>query len=304
MIAFQFPGQGSQTVGMGAALADSYPEARAVFDEADEVLGFGLSHLCWEGPIEKLTETENAQSALLVHSVAAVRVLTGRGIQPGAAAGHSLGEFSAHVAAGSLAFPDAVRLVRARGVAMAAAGRARPGTMAAVIGLELEQVQALCDTARWDEILEPANLNAPGQIVISGSVDAVRRAVELAPGHGARRAIELNVSGAFHSPLMAPAAEALAEALAGVEVRPPRVPVVANVDARPVQEPAEIRRRLLDQLTAPVRWVECVLALRDLGARLFLEAGTGSVLTGLLKRIDRSLDGRAVGEPSEIEAEA
>jgi len=303
VIAFQFPGQGSQSVGMGAALADAYTEARETFAEADEVLGLELSKLCWEGPIERLTETENAQPALLTHSVAATRVLAGRGVAAGAAAGHSLGEFSAHVAAGSLTFADAVQLVRARGEAMARAGRERPGTMAAVLGLEPEQAHALCDAARGTgEVLQPANFNSPGQIVISGSVDSVHRAIELAPEHGARRAILLNVSGAFHSALMAQAAESLAEALAGVAIRPARIPVVANVDGRPVQEPEAIRRRLLDQLTAPVLWVDCVTTLAELGARTLFEPGPGNVLTGLLRRIDRSLEGRAVGEPAEIEA--
>jgi [acyl-carrier-protein] S-malonyltransferase len=303
VIAFQFPGQGSQSVGMGAALADAYPEARSVFEEADDALGFELSKLCWEGPLEKLTETQNAQPALLTHSVAAARVLSGRGVAPGAAAGHSLGEFSAHVAAGSLAFTDAVRLVRARGEAMARAGREQPGTMAAVLGLEPEGARALCDAARREgEVLAPANFNSPGQIVISGSVEAVRRAIELAPQHGARRAVELNVSGAFHSPLMAPAAEALASALGDVTILPAAIPVAANVDGRAVQDPEAIRRRLLDQLTAPVLWVECVTTLAGLGARTFLEPGPGNVLTGLLRRIDRTLEGRAAGEPAEIEA--
>jgi [acyl-carrier-protein] S-malonyltransferase len=302
MIAFQFPGQGSQSVGMGAALADAYPEARAVFDEGDDALGFEISRLCWEGPIEQLTETENAQPALLVHSVAVTRVLVARGVTPDAAAGHSLGEFSAHVAAGSIAFADAMRLVHQRGKAMASAGRKEPGAMAAILGLDGEHVQALCDAARSNQVLKPANYNSPGQIVISGSVEAVRRAIELAPDHGAKRAIELNVSGAFHSPLMAAAADALEEALAEVDMRPAQIPVVANVDATPVTEPSEIRRYLLDQLTTPVRWVDCVIALRDLGARTFVEPGAGGVLTGLLRRIDRTLEGRAVGEPADVEA--
>ena len=290
---------------MGAALADAYPEARAVFDEADEALGTSLSRTCWEGPMERLTETENAQPALLTHSVAVARVLAGRGIAAGAAAGHSLGEFSAHVAAGSMEFADAVRLVRARGEAMAAAGRERPGTMAALLGLEPEQARALCDAARGEgEVLEPANVNSPGQIVISGSVPAVRRAIETAPAHGARRAVELTVSGAFHSPLMAPARATLEEALSAVTLQTARIPVVANVDGRPVQEPEAIRRALLDQLTAPVQWILCVTALRDMGARTFLELGSGGVLTGLLRRIDRSLEGRAVGDPEEVEAAA
>jgi [acyl-carrier-protein] S-malonyltransferase len=287
---------------MGAPLADAYPEARALFDEADDALGFELSRLCWEGPEEKLVRTENVQPALLVHGVAAARVLVVRGVTPIAAAGHSLGEFSAHVAAGSLAFAEAVRLVRARGEAMAEAGRRRPGAMAAILGLAPDAVAALCDEARAGDILEPANFNAPGQIVVSGSVEAVRRAVELAPRLGAKRAIELNVSGAFHSPLMAPARAALSAALAEVAIQPARVPVVANVDARPVREPETIRQQLLDQLTAPVRWVECVGALAELGAAIYLEPGPGNVLTGLLRRIDRSLEGYAVGAAADVEA--
>lgn len=302
MIAFQFPGQGSQSVGMGAALADAYPEARAVFDEADDALGFALTRLCWEGPADALTATENAQPALLAHAIAAARVLAARGLTPDAAAGHSLGEFSAHVAAGSLTLAEGLRLVRARGEAMAAAGRKRSGTMAAVLGLSASAVAALCDeVAREGEVLVPANMNAPGQVVISGSVAAVRRAVEEARSRGARRAVELAVSGAFHSPLMEPAGEALAAALAAVQVRPARVPVVANVDARPVTEPGAIRERLRAQLTAPVRWVECVEALRELGVRRFIEPGPGGVLTGLLKRIDVSLSGSAVGDPAALE---
>ncbi len=301
-IAFQMPGQGSQTVGMGRALAGAFDEARATFEEADEILGFPLSELCWEGPEAELTATENAQPALLTHSVAAARVLRGLGVEPIVAAGHSLGEFSAHVVAGSLSFPDALRLVRVRGEAMADAGTARPGTMAAVLGLEPAAVEELCaETREGDEVLSPANFNAPGQIVISGSVAAVRRAIEAARDHGARRAIQLDVSGAFHSRLMAPAAERLAAALKEVEVKPASIPVVANVDARPVTEPDQIVDRLLRQLTSPVRWVKCVMELRDSGARVFYEPGPGGVLTGLLRRIDRDLEGFAIAEPGDLE---
>ncbi|MGH7587181.1 MAG: ACP S-malonyltransferase [Gemmatimonadota bacterium] len=287
---------------MGAALADTYPEARAAFREADEILGYALSTICWEGPEERLRATENAQPALLAHSVAVVRVLAGRGMRPAWAAGHSLGEFSAHVAAGSVAFEDALRLVRARGEAMAEAGRSSPGSMAAVLGLDDVAVNALCRAVRRDgEVLEPANFNAPGQIVISGSREAIRRAVVEARDHGARKAVELPVSGAFHSPLMAPAAARLAEVLAGVELREARIPVVANVDAAPVTDPEAIRTRLLEQLTAPVRWTACVERLRELGAVRFVEPGPGAVLTGLLGRIDRDLGGQAVGGPEEVE---
>ena len=301
-IAFQFPGQGSQTVGMGADLADGYPEARELFDEADDVLGFELSRLCWEGPEEKLRATENAQPALLTHGVAAARVLLSLGVAPAAAAGHSLGEFTAHVAAGSLEFADALRLVRVRGEAMAAAGRERPGTMAAIIGLDETRVEELCEEAREQgEVLVAANYNSPGQIVISGSVGAVRRVVSGAKEHGARMAIELQVSGAFHSPLMAPAVEALREALDAIQVRAASIPVVANVDARPVSDPVAIRDRLVEQVSGAVRWTECVLALRDMGVRRLVEPGPGHVLTGLVKRIDRSLEGHVAGTGHQIE---
>lgn len=301
-VAFQFPGQGSQVVGMGADLADAYPEARSVFDEADETLGFELSTLCWEGPEAELRATENAQPALLTHGVAAARVLVSRGLTPAAAAGHSLGEFTAHVAAGSLAFADALRLVRVRGEAMARAGGERPGTMAALIGLSEGEVERLCEAARGaGEVLVAANYNSPGQIVISGSIDAVRRVVADAREHGARMAIELQVSGAFHSPLMAPAVDALRDALDEIDIRPAAIPVVANVTGRPTVDPSAIRERLIEQLSGAVRWTDCVLALRDLGARKLVEPGPGHVLTGLVKRIDRSLEGRVAGNSHQIE---
>ena len=301
-VAFQFPGQGSQVTGMGADLADAYPEAREVFEEADDTLGFELSRLCWEGPEEELRATVNAQPALLTHGVAAARLLVARGLAPVAAAGHSLGEFTAHVAAGSLSFADALRLVRVRGEAMARAGGARPGTMAAVIGLNEEQVERLCEEARGEgEVLVPANYNSPGQIVVSGSIDAVRRVVAGAKEHGARMAIELQVSGAFHSPLMGPAVDALREALDEVEIRRTEIPVVANVDGLPTVDPAAIRQRLVEQVSGAVRWTDCVLALRDMGVRRLIEAGPGHVLTGLVKRIDRSLEGRVAGSSHQIE---
>lgn len=301
-VAFQFPGQGSQVIGMGADLADAWPEARSVFDEADETLGFELSRLCWEGPEEELKATENAQPALLTHGVAAARVLVSRGVTPAAAAGHSLGEFTAHVAAGSLAFADALRLVRVRGEAMSRAGGERPGTMAAIIGLNEAEVERLCEEARGEgEVLVPANYNSPGQIVISGSIDAVRRVAAGAREHGARMAIELQVSGAFHSPLMAPAVEALQDALDEVEIRPAAIPVVANVNGRPTVEPGAIRERLIEQVSGAVRWTDCVLALRDMGVRKLVEPGPGHVLTGLVKRIDRSLEGHVAGNSHQIE---
>ena len=301
-VAFQFPGQGSQSVGMGASLADAFPEARDVFQQADDLLGFELSRLCWEGPESELRDTENAQPALLVHGVACARVLISGGVRPDMAAGHSLGEFTAHATAGSLTFRDALELVRVRGRAMARAGRERPGTMAALIGLPEAEVERLCEDVRQeDEILVPANFNSPGQVVISGSIAAVRRALVEARTRGARKAVELQVSGAFHSPLMAPAEAPLAEALAEVEVRRTEIPVLANVDARPVTEPEAIRARLVEQVTGAVRWTQCVEAMRDLGARRFIEPGPGNVLTGLLKRIDRSLEGLSAGTAAQVE---
>jgi [acyl-carrier-protein] S-malonyltransferase len=287
---------------MGASLADAFPEARDVFQQADDLLGFELSRLCWEGPESELRDTENAQPALLVHGVACARVLISGGVRPDMAAGHSLGEFTAHVTAGSLSFGDALELVRVRGRAMARAGRERPGTMAALIGLPEAEVERLCEDVRQeDEILVPANFNSPGQVVISGSIEAVRRALVEAGTRGARKAVELQVSGAFHSPLMASAEAPLAEALAGVEVRRTEIPVLANVDARPVTEPEAIRARLVEQVTGAVRWTQCVEALRDLGARRFIEPGPGNVLTGLLKRIDRSLEGLTAGTAEQVE---
>ena len=286
---------------MGADLAAARAEAKRTFEEADDVLGSALSRLCWDGPEEELRATENAQPALLTHSIAVARVLAVEGIEPQSAAGHSLGEFSAHVVAGSLSFSDGLRLVRARGEAMAATGREKPGTMAALIGIDSADAFALCDTIRApDEVLTPANFNAPGQIVVSGSVSAVRRAIEEAPNWGARKAVELNVSGAFHSSLMAPAARELSAVLEAIDVQTATHPVVANVDAEAVTQPDAIRSRLLEQLTAPVRWVDCVTRLRDLGATVFLEVGPGKVLTGLLRRIDRSLTGRTVGTEEQV----
>ncbi len=255
-IAFLFPGQGSQAVGMGKALADAFPEAKATFDEADAALGFALTEVMWNGPEDALKATENAQPALLAHSVAALRVLAARGITPSAAAGHSLGEYSAHVAAGSLAFADAIRLVRRRGELMAEAGRVRPGAMAAILGLAGDAVETVCAgvTADGKGTVVPANFNSPGQVVISGEIDAVEAAMLACKEAGAKRAIRLPVSGAFHSPLMGPAAEGLVAALAAVAVNDARCPVIANVDAqaghgrrrhpRPPGPPAAGRRAL------------------------------------------------------------
>ena len=302
-LGFLFPGQGSQAVGMGRALAERHPVARETFVEADRVLGFPLSSLLFNGPLSELTETRNAQPALLAHSVAAARVLEERGVEPLVAAGHSLGEFSALVAAGALSFADALRAVRLRGELMWRAGSARPGSMAAVLGLPDEEVESLCAAASTDgEVVVPANLNAPGQVVISGDVAAVSRAVELARARKARRVVPLPVSGAFHSPLMEPAAEGLRAALDRCALRAARFPVISNVTAEPVTAAAEIRRLLVAQLTSPVRWHASMLRMVQLGCADFVECGAGSVLSGLARRVPGVRSAASVGEPDDLAA--
>ncbi len=301
-IALLMPGQGSQFVGMGKDLAESEPKAARVFEEANEVLGFDLRKLCWEGPEEELTRTENAQPAILLHSYAAWTCLPpDLRSEVTVGAGHSLGEFSAYLAAGAIDFPDALRLVRRRGELMGRAGTVRPGTMAAVIGLDPETIREVCDGASGGVVV-PANYNAPGQIVLSGHVDAVESARERALEAGAKRAVRLNVSGAFHSPLMEDARDGLAQTLEGVRVSRPGFPVVANAAASPVTEAARAKGLLVDQLTSPVRWVECVQAMADTGPGLWLEVGPGKVLTGLMRRIDRAAVVRAVGTPEDLES--
>ena len=296
-----FPGQGSQYVGMGRDLADRFPEARASYEEADEALGVSLSGICWNGPDDELTLTQNAQPAILVHSVAAWRVIQARRPTVAVAAGHSLGEFSAYVAAGSLAFADAVRTVRVRGELMYRSGTQRPGTMAAVLGLDDAATEAVCrEASSASGAVVAANFNAPGQIVISGDVDAVRRAGELARAAGAKRVLPLSVSGAFHSPLMQVAEDGLRQQLERVDARDPEFPVVSNVTAAAVRQAAEAKRLLVEQLTSPVRWVSSVEAMRRAGAERFLELGPGNVLTGLLRRIERSAQGRALGTEKEL----
>jgi [acyl-carrier-protein] S-malonyltransferase len=304
-IGLLFPGQGSQAVGMGRDLAERFPAAREVWERADEALGFSLSKLCWEGPAEELTLTRNAQPALLAHSAAAWAVLRSAEIDVVCAAGHSLGEFSAYHAAGSLELGDALRTVRRRGELMFESGQARPGTMAAVLGLDDEVVEAVCRGASTaDSVVVAANFNAPGQVVISGDVAAVERAGPLLSQAGAMKVQGLNVSGAFHSPLMAVAEGGLADQLDSVSFADPAFPVVSNVTASPVSEAAEARRLLVDQLTSAVRWTYAVRTMLQLGVTRFLEVGTGKVLTGMLKRIDPAAagTGTALGTAEQVEA--
>lgn len=302
-IALLFPGQGSQHVGMGLELAEQFPAARRVWEEADDALGFAVSRLCWHGPEVELTLTSNAQPAILAHSAAAWAVVRERlGDRVVGAAGHSLGEFAAYFAAGSLAFRDALRTVRRRGELMLATGEQRPGTMAAVLGLDDAVAGQICRAASEDgECVVPANFNAPGQIVLSGDPAAVERAGDAARGAGARRVLPLNVSGAFHSPLMQPAEPALRACLEETEILAPRFPVVSNVTAATVSEAADARELLIRQLTSPVRWTESVRTLLGLGPARFLEIGPGAVLSGLLRRIDRGAQGRSLGTAEEVE---
>lgn len=301
MVGLLFPGQGSQFVGMGLDLCGELPAARAIFEEADEALGFSLSKLCFEGPDSELTLTHNAQPAILTHSIAVFRCIEADLGPIGMAAGHSLGEFSAYVAAGSLSFASGVRAVRRRGELMLRCGDGRPGTMAAVLGLDDAAVESVCARASTEtEICVAANYNSPGQTVISGDVAAVERAIEFARGAGARRAVRLNVSGAFHSPLMKIAEDGLAEELESSDFRAPTFPVVSNVTGRPVTDAGQAMDLLQQQLTAPVRWADSMRAMVAHGVSSFTEVGPGTVLTGLLRRIERSLDARAVGSTDDV----
>ena len=302
-LAFLFPGQGSQAVGMGKALALEFGEARAAFETADQVLGVPLSRLCWEGPEDELRRTENAQPALLAHSIAALRVIESRGYAPALVAGHSLGEYSACVAAKALSYDDALRLVRRRGELMARAG-ARPGTMAAILGLDREQVEKVCMRASDTEgEVVAANYNAPGQIVISGDVAAVEKACVIAKGEGAKRALMLKVSGAFHSPLMQPAAAELGAAIDQVTFLEPRCPIVSNVEAREVRSAEAVKAALKRQLTHPVLWETSMRLLLERKPDFTIEIGTGRVLCGLLKSLDPNAASVALslGEPKDVE---
>lgn len=300
-LALLFPGQGSQHVGMGRELADAYPAARAVFDEADEVLGFALSRLMFDGPEDELTLTVNTQPALLTHSVATLRVLTPRIGEVACAAGHSLGEFSAHVAAGTLSFADALGAVRRRGELMYEAGQTRPGAMAAVLGLDDAAIEEVCAGVDAGTCV-PANFNSGGQVVISGDEAGVAQGMERAREAGAKRTLPLKVSGAFHSPLMAPAERGLAAHLEGLEFRDPIFPVYSNVTAQPVTTGAEARELLVRQLTSPVRWSALVPAMVESGVDHFMEVGAGAVLCGLNRRNARGTGCISVGTPADIEA--
>jgi [acyl-carrier-protein] S-malonyltransferase len=301
-LAFLFPGQGAQSVGMGRALAEAHPEAAEVFATADRVLGYPLSAMCWNGPAEELRKSVHTQPALLAHSVAAWTLVRAAGLSPSWTAGHSLGEYSACVAAGAISFEDALRVTSRRGELMYAAGLERPGAMAAVLGLAREAVEAACAESEGAGIVRAANLNAPGQVVISGEPAAVDAACEAAKAKGAKRAIRLEVSGAFHSPLMASAAAGLAEALDGIAIRDAACPVVSNAWAKPVRAADEIRAALKDQLLASVRWEESMRFLLDSGAEGFVELGTGKVLRGLLRTIHKEAASWNVEDPESLQA--
>jgi [acyl-carrier-protein] S-malonyltransferase len=303
--AFIFPGQGSQVVGMGKALADAFAPARAVFEEVDAALGEKLTRTMWEGPAETLTLTENAQPALMAVSLAAMRVLeahAGVDLARDArfVAGHSLGEYSALAAAGALTIADTARLLRLRGRAMQKAVPVGTGAMAALLGLEFEQAAAVAAEAAQGQVCQAANDNGGGQVVVSGDKAAVERAVEIARGKGARRAMMLPVSAPFHCALMQPAADAMAAALASVTVKPPLVPVVANALVRPIREPADIVRALVAQVTGTVRWRESIAFMAAAGVTTFYEVGAGKVLSGLVRRIADSARGVSIGTPDDV----
>jgi [acyl-carrier-protein] S-malonyltransferase len=306
-IAFIFPGQGSQAIGMGAELAKAYPAARAVFDEVDAALSQNLSRLMWEGPEVELTLTENAQPALMAVSLAAMRVLGDKGLKltdrVAFVAGHSLGEYSALAAAGALSLADTARLLKTRGRAMQDAVPVGQGAMAALLGADLAQAQDLAKAAADGEVCEAANDNAPGQVVISGAKTAIERAVALAPKFSARRAVLLPVSAPFHCALMQPAAEVMRDALAKVEIKPPQVPLIANVLATPIADPEQIRKRLVEQVTGMVKWRETMLYLKTNGVGTVYEVGAGRVLTGIARRFD-GIEARSVGTPEELETAA
>ena len=301
-IAAVFPGQGSQKVGMGKALADAFPESRAAFDEVDEALGLPLSALCFEGPEGDLQLTTNTQPAILTTSIAAWRALSLRGIKPAFVAGHSLGEYSALVAAGALGLADAAVAVRRRGQYMQEAVPVGVGAMAAILGLDLPAIETACREAAQGQVVSPANVNSPGQVVIAGHKEAVDRASGLCKAAGAKRAVPLPVSAPFHCALMRPAQERLAHDFASVAFRDPGVPLVNNVDARVVRTADDCREGLIRQVSAPVRWLEVVEALAREGVDTVIEIGPGTVLAGLVRKIDKNLRVVGVEDPASLEA--
>ncbi len=300
-IGFLFPGQGSQYSGMGKLLADAYPEAGQVFEEADHALGFPLSRLCFEGPDDELKKTETTQPALLAVSIAAQRVLHARNLQPALVAGHSLGEYSALVTIGTLAFADALRLVRKRGQYMQEAVPQGAGAMAAILKLPEGQLDRILAEAAENEVVTAANFNSPEQVVIAGDAGAVERAMELAKAAGARRAVRLPVSAPFHCPLMHPAQLRLANDLIAIAFSDPAVPFINNWQARRITTGGEARSGLYEQIPNPVRWTETIREMAHSGIRYFVEVGPGSVLLGLLRSIDPSLKGAKFGEPADME---
>ena len=303
-LAFCFPGQGSQAVGMGRAFHEASPAARAVFEEASDALDLDVAKLCFEGPESELQLTANTQPAVLTVSIAGARLLAERGLVPTVVGGHSLGEYAALVAAGALRFGDAVRVVRRRGEFMQEAVPVGTGAMAAILGVELPVVEEICREAGDGEVLDIANINSPGQIVVAGHRSAIERAVALAAARGGKRSVLLPVSAPFHCRLMAPAAERLAAVLGEVHAADPWPPVVRNVDAELTTRAEEVRPFLVRQVTAPVRWTDCVRRMAREGCRTFLEVGPGKVLTGLLKRIDGALTGLAVEDMAGLDRAA
>ena len=301
-LAFLFPGQGSQYPGMGRDLAEKYPESRAVFDEADAALGFSIFKLCCDGTEDALKQTENTQPAILTVSIAAYRALEKRGITPDFAAGHSLGEYSAVVAAGGLDFAEAVKIVRGRGRYMKEAVPAGEGAMAAILGLPPSEVAEVCKKAAGGDVVSPANLNSLEQTVISGGAAAVKRAVEIASQSGAKRAVMLPVSAPFHSAMMAPAQERLEADLRAANFHALKFPVVTNVDAEAVTTGDEAREALIRQVTHPVRWLDSIHEMIDAGVTIFVEVGPGKVLSGLLRQIDRSIRAFNVEDSAGLEA--
>lgn len=299
--AFIFPGQGSQSAGMGKDLADNFAVARAVFEEADDAIGFHLSRLCFEGPEDDLKLTANTQPAILATSIAALRVLQAEaGLKPVLVAGHSLGEYSALVAAGAMSFADAVRTVRARGTFMQEAVPVGIGAMAAILGVEPDVLSIICEEAAQGEVVSPANFNSPGQIVIAGHASAVNRAIEIAKAKGYRKAMLLPVSAPFHCSLMKPAGDRLSTTLETIPMAPLTVPVVTNVEARANSDYQRVKELLVRQVSAPVRWEESVTHMVTQGATRFIEIGPGKVLSGLVKRIDKSCDTRNIEDSASL----